>query len=214
MQKSDYQSDRLSKPWRACAPLFAQNKNKIRSHKNRRFAACATLFLAKNIQKIWHPTWHLKQSKQSSNGLKVQESLIMLHYLKYSVYTCIFQKKNHLFSQVVSGGEGEIRTLEPFYRLHDFQSCALDQLGDFSIRYFVFALSLECLYILSQVFRNVNTFFEIFSNFLEYFWERKIAIIFFKPLDKSPIYAIMKTGMIHNIEGINRQQFKNNKIYL
>ena len=30
------------------------------------------------------------------------------------------------------GGEGEIRTLEPFYRLHDFQSCALDQLGDFS----------------------------------------------------------------------------------
>ena len=22
-------------------------------------------------------------------------------------------------------GEGEIRTLEPFYRLHDFQSCAL-----------------------------------------------------------------------------------------
>ena len=24
-------------------------------------------------------------------------------------------------------GEGEIRTLEPFYRLHDFQSCALDQ---------------------------------------------------------------------------------------
>ena len=30
------------------------------------------------------------------------------------------------------GGEGEIRTLEPCYRLHDFQSCALDQLGDFS----------------------------------------------------------------------------------
>ena len=25
------------------------------------------------------------------------------------------------------GGEGGIRTLEPFYRLHDFQSCALDQ---------------------------------------------------------------------------------------
>ena len=33
---------------------------------------------------------------------------------------------------VFPGGEGEIRTLEPFYRLHDFQSCALDQLGDFS----------------------------------------------------------------------------------
>ena len=32
------------------------------------------------------------------------------------------------------GGESEIRTLEPCYRLHDFQSCALDQLGDFSVR--------------------------------------------------------------------------------
>ena len=32
-----------------------------------------------------------------------------------------------------TGGEGEIRTLEPCYRLHDFQSCALDQLGDFSV---------------------------------------------------------------------------------
>ena len=31
------------------------------------------------------------------------------------------------------GGESEIRTLEPCYRLHDFQSCALDQLGEFSI---------------------------------------------------------------------------------
>ena len=30
------------------------------------------------------------------------------------------------------GGGGEIRTLEPCYRLHDFQSCALDQLGDSS----------------------------------------------------------------------------------
>ena len=31
------------------------------------------------------------------------------------------------------GGEGEIRTLERFYPLHDFQSCALDQLSDFSV---------------------------------------------------------------------------------
>ena len=33
----------------------------------------------------------------------------------------------------ICGGEGGIRTHEPFYRLHDFQSCALDQLGDFSM---------------------------------------------------------------------------------
>ena len=31
------------------------------------------------------------------------------------------------------GGEGEIRTLEPISGLHDFQSCALDQLRDFSV---------------------------------------------------------------------------------
>ena len=31
------------------------------------------------------------------------------------------------------GGETGIRTLEPCYRLHDFQSCALDQLRDFSV---------------------------------------------------------------------------------
>ena len=34
---------------------------------------------------------------------------------------------------VLFGGEGEIRTLERFYPLHDFQSCALDQLSDFSV---------------------------------------------------------------------------------
>ena len=31
------------------------------------------------------------------------------------------------------GGERGIRTLETLSRLHDFQSCALDQLGDFSM---------------------------------------------------------------------------------
>ena len=42
--------------------------------------------------------------------------------------------KTELSSILISlGGEGEIRTLEPCYGLHDFQSCALDQLGDFSM---------------------------------------------------------------------------------
>ena len=50
-----------------------------------------------------------------------------------------------------SGGEGEIRTLEPCYRLHDFQSCALDQLGDFSI--FCYPS------IISQIKNKINTFF-------------------------------------------------------
>ncbi len=39
------------------------------------------------------------------------------------------------------GGEGEIRTLEPVSGLHDFQSCALDQLGDFSRSFLFCALS-------------------------------------------------------------------------
>ena len=38
------------------------------------------------------------------------------------------KKRKPLISQRFSfGGEGEIRTLERFYPLHDFQSCALDQ---------------------------------------------------------------------------------------
>ena len=51
------------------------------------------------------------------------------------------------------GGEAEIRTLEPFYRLHDFQSCALDQLGDFSI-------SVEYLCIISQQIEKIKSFFK------------------------------------------------------
>ncbi len=42
------------------------------------------------------------------------------------------------------GGEGEIRTLELFYQLRDFQSRALDQLGDFSLLLFA------SFYIISQ----------------------------------------------------------------
>ncbi len=38
--------------------------------------------------------------------------------------------------RLAAGGEGEIRTLEPIPGLHDFQSCALDQLRDFSMRLF------------------------------------------------------------------------------
>ena len=43
------------------------------------------------------------------------------------------QTKNHPIGWFLFGGEGEIRTLERFYPLHDFQSCALDQLSDFSV---------------------------------------------------------------------------------
>ena len=45
---------------------------------------------------------------------------------------CSANKKRHRVVSFFVGGEGEIRTLEPCYGLHDFQSCALDQLGEFS----------------------------------------------------------------------------------
>ena len=37
------------------------------------------------------------------------------------------QKRHSIKSTFFVGGEGGIRTLERFYTLHDFQSCALDQ---------------------------------------------------------------------------------------
>ena len=45
----------------------------------------------------------------------------------------IIKNKRHALRVFCFGGEGEIRTLEPISGLHDFQSCALDQLRDFSI---------------------------------------------------------------------------------
>ena len=52
--------------------------------------------------------------------------------------------------------------LIPFWGIHDFQSCALDQLGH---------LSTDC-YIIADGFLNVNTFFQ----FLIYFFTKiKIA---------------------------------------
>ena len=54
-----------------------------------------------------------------------------------------------------SGGEGEIRTLEPCYGLHDFQSCALDQLGDFSI----------CWISIPHLFSKIKSFCKFFYYF-------------------------------------------------
>ena len=53
------------------------------------------------------------------------------------------KKKPHYRVAFLFGGEGEIRTLEQCYPLHDFQSCALDQLGDFSmvVVYYFLAVS-------------------------------------------------------------------------
>ena len=47
----------------------------------------------------------------------------------------IFRQKKQapVWVPVFFGGEGEIRTLEPISGLHDFQSCALVQLRDFSV---------------------------------------------------------------------------------
>lgn len=61
------------------------------------------------------------------------------------------------------GGEGEIRTLEPCYGLRDFQSRALDQLGDFSK---LFAFKAYCvvftnsLYIIACLTGKIKIYFK------------------------------------------------------
>ena len=52
----------------------------------------------------------------------------------------------------------------PFRSLHDFQSCALDQLGDFSISTIHFLISSERYYYNSH-FSKVNPLFQKFSLF-------------------------------------------------
>lgn len=47
--------------------------------------------------------------------------------------TKLDRSRAHLVQRNAGGGDGEIRTLETVSRLHDFQSCALDQLGDISM---------------------------------------------------------------------------------
>ena len=80
---------------------------------------------------------HLKtKSKQKEKQGKNPVSRLLYAIFKVVKYTLREKEKTktELSSILISlGGEGEIRTLEPCYGLHDFQSCALDQLGDFSI---------------------------------------------------------------------------------
>ena len=69
------------------------------------------------------------------------------------------------------GGDGEIRTLETVSRLHDFQSCALDQLGDISSTCRVFKI--YNVMIITQYFQFVNNFFENISQILLYRFNAK-----------------------------------------
>ena len=56
----------------------------------------------------------------------VNPSVIAAQLTRFSPSTSPHRKGSALHS-LFCGGEGGIRTHEPFYRLHDFQSCALDQ---------------------------------------------------------------------------------------
>ena len=55
---------------------------------------------------------------------------------------------------------------KPFWGLHDFQSCALGQLRDFSIPFLSSSVATDWDIIL-QSSQIVNSFFKIFKNFLE-----------------------------------------------
>ena len=62
------------------------------------------------------------------------------------------------------------------------------------------ALSLDCSTILTHINEFVNTFFEKNLKNLKIFWKTKKSKFFQKPIDKSDLYGIMKTGMIPDIE--------------
>ena len=69
------------------------------------------------------------------------------------------------------GGEGEIRTLEQCYPLHDFQSCALDQLGDFSmvvVQYYIVA-SFKALVLYHAFFEKSIPYGKIIQIFYKIF---------------------------------------------
>ena len=68
-------------------------------------------------------------------------------------------KKPSVWMVFCFGGEGGIRTHERFYPLHDFQSCALDQLSDFSV-FNMFRFTR--LVIISQQIAVVNHKFSMF----------------------------------------------------
>ena len=72
-------------------------------------------------------------------------------------------KKIQAFRLGLFGGEGEIRTLEPCYRLRDFQSRALDQLGDFSL------LLLASLYMIPQLQVKIKYYIEKSLKIFIYF---------------------------------------------
>ena len=72
---------------------------------------------------------------------------------KRQVFTCLFLAEKEGFEPS-----------RPFRSLHDFQSCALDQLGDFSIRDSVVVLISEQIYY-SKDFSKVKHNFQIFVGF-------------------------------------------------
>ena len=118
------------------------NKNPIR----RLFLSVpSTSTQQKNHPSGWFFYWWRRRDSMTLNVLRGQDVIVCYANQRefLSVPSISTQQKNHPSGWFFVGGEGEIRTLEPSYRLHDFQSCALDQLGDFSLLLFA------SLYIIS-----------------------------------------------------------------
>ena len=183
---------------------------------SRRFAAIAPFFLPrKKKEKLtpkWHPdTWFdtWKYHKITCKSMKYHErkrrgnSSHRLKNQAVTAFSCHF----------VAGGEGEIRTLEAFYRLHDFQSCALDQLSDFSktishIRNK--SIHSDSFVILSQFFSQVKILWELFLKSYVFTYARQKNHIdnknffgkFWKILDICVFRAILLTVMIIVIKAV------------
>ena len=107
------------------------------------------------------------------------------------------QKEHRCCDALFVGGEGEIRTLEPCYRLHDFQSCALDQLGDFSI------FCYPC--IISQIKNKINTFFDFSFIFFRAYEKIRMPFVDFKDISVSGEQDFLPLPKIQGRSGEDRR---------
>ena len=106
-----------------------------------------------------------------------------------SYFTCpqgqISLKKAHIVlvdkCVLFSGGENGIRTHETGYGLHDFQSCALDQLGHLSTRllyYSRYKRESQDFFKNNYIFYNIKI---LKVTFIWYYFEDFHYIMFLKP---------------------------------
>ena len=110
--------------------------------------------------------------KEKKRCISVQRFLLFLSYA--GLFVKIKNEKNKLCllskTELILAEKERFELSNRFWRLHDFQSCALDQLRDFSV--VLIGVLAEYLYIIPQRNRFVNRFFKKSMIFFEKFFIR------------------------------------------